>query len=589
MRAGAEEEEEAFSVRVEPEEFDVVVVGTGLVESLVAGAAAKLGKRVLHVDSEAAYGAEWAALGLEEMADLVLRREEGGSAASAASAGVLLSPETVLLPGGEVDVAPEVGPGPHRGFILDRAPKLAHCSGAFVDTLVRSGAYRYVEFKALEGTYVWQDGVLQPVPASRTEVFRDRTLPAGDKRALMKFLKTSMEACDGALVARGEGAASAEWEGHAPAAPMVVDPSEPFARFLERQGLSERLRSVVMYAIAMLDDADGVGAEAGMAAVHQYLTSIGRFGAGQGAFLAPLYGVGELPQAFCRLAAVSGAVYVLRCPIHELELEPESGRVAAVRTAAGQRITCDAVMLGRGSLGGFAADGVGEGEEEGAGDAIVSRAILVTNASLRPEMTQLLTVFPPGSLAGSNTSAIRALQLGSSAGVCPIGHFVIHLSTRASAGGHEGSSSSSSSFARADLAAAAQALVRFGDDAGEDAGEGARPRCVWSAFYRQRTCAGGAPAEARLPPNAAAGAAPDGALGMDAAVRTAEAAFARLFPGEAFFAEEEQASEEAGPGVDPDEAEDEQFLYDAVKNLASNKTDGDDDAEQREGEPPINE
>jgi len=55
-----------------------------------------------------------------------------------------------------------------------------------------------------------------------------------------------------------------------------------------------------------------VTAAAGVAAVRLHLQSTGRYGAGYGAFLLPLYGAGELPQAFCRLAAVKGAVYVLR-------------------------------------------------------------------------------------------------------------------------------------------------------------------------------------------------------------------------------------------------------------------------------------
>ncbi|XP_071425503.1 rab proteins geranylgeranyltransferase component A 1 [Pithys albifrons albifrons] len=43
-----------------PSEFDVVVVGTGLPESIVAAACARSGQRVLHVDSRNYYGGNWA-------------------------------------------------------------------------------------------------------------------------------------------------------------------------------------------------------------------------------------------------------------------------------------------------------------------------------------------------------------------------------------------------------------------------------------------------------------------------------------------------------------------------------------------------
>ena len=38
----------------------------------------------------------------------------------------------------------------------------------------------------------------------------------------------------------------------------------------------------------------------GMKAMRQYLGSVGRYGPGSGAFLTPMYGCAELPQAFCR-------------------------------------------------------------------------------------------------------------------------------------------------------------------------------------------------------------------------------------------------------------------------------------------------
>ena len=40
--------------------------------------------------------------------------------------------------------------------------------------------------------------------------------------------------------------------------------------------------------------------EAGLAAMRQYLGSVGRYGPNTGALLTPMYGCGELPQAFCR-------------------------------------------------------------------------------------------------------------------------------------------------------------------------------------------------------------------------------------------------------------------------------------------------
>lgn len=63
---------------------------------------------------------------------------------------------------------------------------------------------------------------------------------------------------------------------------------------------------------------------------------LSRYGPGTGAFLLPVYGGGELPQAFCRVAAVTGALYVLRQGIKEFLVDPGSGLCSALVTSSGQ-------------------------------------------------------------------------------------------------------------------------------------------------------------------------------------------------------------------------------------------------------------
>ena len=51
-----------------PSKFDVVVVGTGLSECIVAAAAARAGRTVLHLDTNAFYGARNATFNLHDLA-----------------------------------------------------------------------------------------------------------------------------------------------------------------------------------------------------------------------------------------------------------------------------------------------------------------------------------------------------------------------------------------------------------------------------------------------------------------------------------------------------------------------------------------
>ncbi|XP_073445990.1 rab proteins geranylgeranyltransferase component A 1 isoform X3 [Dendrobates tinctorius] len=43
-----------------PAEVDVVLLGTGLPESIIAAACSRIGQRVLHLDSKNYYGGNWA-------------------------------------------------------------------------------------------------------------------------------------------------------------------------------------------------------------------------------------------------------------------------------------------------------------------------------------------------------------------------------------------------------------------------------------------------------------------------------------------------------------------------------------------------
>ncbi len=49
----------------------------------------------------------------------------------------------------------------------------------------------------LRCSYVWRDGTLLPVPATKADVFRTRALSGGDKRSLMRFLSACASAEQG--------------------------------------------------------------------------------------------------------------------------------------------------------------------------------------------------------------------------------------------------------------------------------------------------------------------------------------------------------------------------------------------------------
>ncbi|PNW77176.1 hypothetical protein CHLRE_10g425550v5 [Chlamydomonas reinhardtii] len=411
--------------RITPNHYDVVVIGSGLPECLVAGSLVKSGKSVLIIDAVDTYGTDFASFTPAALQDVIQSQQqhaaqpgevgEAGSNTSqhpAPASRQLQQPEHEhSMPDALVAPAPlppgcrllrlrqrplpvtggvramavpgEEGGGPadRRSYILDLVPKLVYQGEALVDLLVRCRGHHYLEFKAVEGGYLLQDGGLQPVPAGRADIFRDRRLGLGDKRALMRFISGCVEARAG--------------QGHLQAA--LSSSSTPLAAVLADQDLPPRLRELILYGIAMAhtdqeptssssssiapegaqeeerekQEAATAGAAAsapapsappalalthaappapaplappatapaaqqllsgaaGAAALELLTRSQGRFGH-EGAFMVPSYGCGSVAEGFVRLAAVHGAVTVLRQPVQALVL---GGRGAAGRRLA---------------------------------------------------------------------------------------------------------------------------------------------------------------------------------------------------------------------------------------------------------------
>lgn len=62
-----------------PKEVDLIIIGTGFQESVIAAAASRVGKIVLHIDENEFYGGFWSSFNLENfMSHLTRQNEIGG-------------------------------------------------------------------------------------------------------------------------------------------------------------------------------------------------------------------------------------------------------------------------------------------------------------------------------------------------------------------------------------------------------------------------------------------------------------------------------------------------------------------------------
>jgi RAB protein geranylgeranyltransferase component A len=394
--------------------IDVVVLGTGAVNSIVAAAISRTGLKVLHLDHLDFYGDQDATLTLKHFCELnheaVHVASEGDCpVATPLAVGSISSEEQALPPGcallaiNEKDVVQSIQfhgrqqmpadvVAAARRISIDLQPRLTLARGFMTDTFVSSGVANYIDFKSLEALFVAEPVGDPPsmwclkrvsgscclalivttpfttaqVPASKGDVFTSPELSLLDKRQLMKFLQFANDwhvayaSTDGSHNDGGAhtelAASSGGGSGHpspAPAAapapasaPLSLNEHQlgmgrsllraqnkavtsydyasyanaPFESFLAGPcGLGPTLRRLVLHALALLPTTDAASADGsgidisaaeGMRRLTRHLAALGRFG--ETAFLIPMYGSGEVAQAFCRTAAVAGATYMLR-------------------------------------------------------------------------------------------------------------------------------------------------------------------------------------------------------------------------------------------------------------------------------------
>lgn len=251
-----------------PEEFDLVVIGTGkyllfsyliddslhlclgFTESCIAAGASRIGKTVLHIDSKEYYGDVWSSFSLDafnsllDQSHLTLRNgsytwHESADESSNWTREKLLEKS--------------------RRFSLDLSPRVVYSSGELVNLLIKSNICRYAEFRALDHVCMLNNNELVSVPCSRSDVFNTKTLTIVEKRLLMKFLT----ACND----YGEDKCNED---------ALAFRGRTFYEYLLAQRVTDKIATCVMQAIAMCTPSTSF--EDGMQRTQRFLGSLGRYG-----------------------------------------------------------------------------------------------------------------------------------------------------------------------------------------------------------------------------------------------------------------------------------------------------------------------
>lgn len=284
-----------------------------------------------------------------------------------------------------------------RRFNFDTAPKVLYCSGDMVHLLIQSDISRYCEFKLVSRILTIFQNELKKVPCCRAHIFNSKEVSMLEKRIMMKFVKACLE--------------------NNPDETMKEFYDRPFSDYLEEK-FSPIARHYIYHGIAMAQNSTTT--KEGIALAQKFFSSVGQYG--DIPFIASIYGVGELPQAFSRMCAVWGGIYCLNLSVKAIIIH--EGKAKAVITSDGKRIECEWLIVEPS----YIPDDIIETMET----QIVNRAMLVTDQPLLQspkEELSLLNIYPPE----DTSRTVAMLEYPPSAMVCPTGLCLIHLTRQGEA------------------------------------------------------------------------------------------------------------------------------------------------------------
>ncbi|KAM3622335.1 uncharacterized protein V6R79_023359 [Siganus canaliculatus] len=268
------------------QEYDIIVLGTGLKECVLSGLLSQSGKKVLHIDKNTYYGGESASI----------------------------SPLEQLYKKFKV-------PGPAKSYVgrgkewnIDLIPKFFLAHGELVKILMHTEVTRYLDFKVIEGVYISKAGKLHKVPSTEEDAQASDLMGMFDKRRFKKLLLFALN-----------------FDERNPRTYQDIDPKRTSTRDLfGRFDLGQDVIEFTGHAIA-LHSSESYLEQPCLETIRRirlFSESLTRHNTSP--YIYPVYGLGELPQGFARLSAEYGGTFLLNRAVDEIVMD--NGKVKAVKS-----------------------------------------------------------------------------------------------------------------------------------------------------------------------------------------------------------------------------------------------------------------
>lgn len=273
------------------ESYDVIVLGTGVKECILSGLLSVDKRKVLHMDKNDYYGAETSSLDLERL--------------------YKLANET-----GKPD--PSLGRG--RSYHIDQCPKFIMANGNMVKMLLSTQVTKYIQFKCVEGSFVYKGGQIHEVPVTVKQFAATSLMGMFQKRRFKNFLE---------WVYKLDENDRSTW-GKLDLKKVTMD------EVYDHWKCDENTQILTGHAIALYTNDEykknPYKTLPCLKRIKLYADSLRRFQLSP--YIYPCYGLSTLPEGFSRLAALHGGTYMLNSPVKKIHYN-DKGQATAVETETG--------------------------------------------------------------------------------------------------------------------------------------------------------------------------------------------------------------------------------------------------------------
>lgn len=375
---------------------DVLIMGTGLVESILAAALAWQGVEVLHIDANTFYGDTSSTLTIEQLKRWCVEVNHGHIKN--------FHDAQIYVPAARLRSAFK-----SSDYGIDLNPRIMFCQSDLLALLVKSRVYKYLEFQSVSNFHMFENDDFckrNTSLATKEDIFTDKSLSLSMKRYLMKFLKFVLA------------------DNSDPEKQKVIQENAKtgIKDFLTGHfSLGESQANELMYLIGLCES-EFVYTPVALAKIQRFLVSFNIHG-NFPVMVSKYGGPGEISQGFCRSAAVAGTTYKLSTSL--TDYDPDT-KIASFNDGSRIKIK-EKIVISPTQVPKFLLSGYKEASQR-LRTYNVTRLVTVVSRDCREWMTDnessTVVVFPPHSLPTNNSCSVQVMIQNGGSGVCPQGQSI---------------------------------------------------------------------------------------------------------------------------------------------------------------------